>query len=235
MKTIQDQINEVVADIMKRQNIDPVNNSNNNKATTAATGPKTEEGKKISAQNSYKHGLTSSVEARFNLQGEAKNRFDELLAVYREEFKIQGQLESDLLLQYVWSVFSMERATRLESELDFSLDNIKNLERIQLYRQRHERNAMRLKKELGIAQKDRYAANEVNRMIEKQGYKHNISTAQPTYDLRFKVKQWNLAHCFSMHRDGLVRWPGEHNREYLPPGMFEWCAEQDLRQAALVA
>ncbi len=201
----------------------------------SSTGPRTQEGKQKSSQNAYKHGLTASVEARIALTGEAKERFDELLAIYKEEFKPQGQLQADLLLQYTWSLYSAERATRLESELEFSLDNLKNLERIQLYRQRHERNAMRLKKELGVAQKDRYAANEVNRMLEKQGYEHNVSTAQPTYDLRFKVKQWNLAHCFSMHRDGIVRWPVEAQREYIGDKMFEWCAEQDLRQAALIA
>jgi len=206
-----------------------------NRNALLSTGPKTEEGKKTSSQNSYKHGLTASVEARFNLKGEAKTRFDELLAVYKEEFKIQGQLEADLLLQYVWSVFSMERATRMESELDFDLENLKALEKVQLYRQRHERNALRLKKELGIAQKDRYAANEVNRLIEKQGDCHNISTAQPTFDIRFKAGKGNVFHVAAMHRDGLRRWPSEFGKVEVGPTVWAWCAEQDRRQAALVA
>ncbi|MEJ1936928.1 hypothetical protein WDZ92_42595, partial [Nostoc sp. NIES-2111] len=144
-----------------------------------STGPKTDEGKQRSSQNSFKHGLTASVQARFALTGEAKARFEELLEIYKLEFKPQGQLEADLFLQYVWSIYSLERATRLESEemmRDFSPESLKTLERLQLYRQRHERQALRLKRELGQAQKDRYAANEVNRLLEKQGFCHNVST-----------------------------------------------------------
>ncbi len=66
-------------------------------------------------------------------------------------------------------------------------------------------------------------------MLEQQRYAQTISTPQPTYDLYFKFKQWNLAHSFSMHRDGIVRWPGEHKREILPNGILEWCQEQDQR------
>jgi len=132
----------------------------------------------------------------------------------------------------------MERATRLESEAienDFSVENLKVLERIQLYRQRHERNAMKLKKEIGIAQFDRFGANEVNRLLEKQGFKHNISTAMPAGKIRYQLRRMNVFAFAGFLRDGLNRWPGDHGRQNVTPEVFDWCAEQDLRQAALVA
>ncbi len=208
------------------------------KVSKSATGPKSDEGKARSAQNSYKHGLTASVNARIALTGEAKARFDELLAEYKYAFKPYGQLEADLVLQYTWALYCAERATRMESEAiesDFSVDGLKVLEKIQLYRQRHERHALRLKKELGQVQADRFGANEVNRLLEKQGFCHNISAALPAYRIRYKHFKMNVFAFAGFLRDGLQRWPGDHGRKEVAPYIFDWCAEEDLRQAALVA
>lgn len=57
-----------------------------------SNGPTTSEGKARSAQNSLKHGLTSS---RVVLPHESKEEYEELEASFKETFKPFGAVEND--------------------------------------------------------------------------------------------------------------------------------------------
>ena len=89
-----------------------------NKAETARSngafskGPATEQGKAISAQNSLKHGLTSS---RIVLPGESQEEYDALEASIISRFKPVGELEMELAKEMASARWRLRRIDIMET------------------------------------------------------------------------------------------------------------------------
>jgi len=79
-----------------------------------STGPRTEEGKARSSQNSIKHGFTSR---QITILPEDQPVFDEMLAQYHAELRPEGILELDFFQQLVRASWDMRRASTLEAQL----------------------------------------------------------------------------------------------------------------------
>jgi len=76
-----------------------------------SNGPTSEQGKSRSSQNSTTHGLRSS---RIVLINESQDRYDSLLAKYRDIFKPIGQIEYDSLVQMVNAQWRIRRVQEME-------------------------------------------------------------------------------------------------------------------------
>jgi hypothetical protein len=182
----------------------------NRRNAQASTGPKTIAGKAASANNARKHGLTASLDSYAQLAPEDQQAFEALLADLREECKTQGPLEEQLLQQYAWSMFLVRRATAHETRAlaDFDLTpsdaNLRRLERMSDYRQRHERAAARARRELGEVQSDRFAANGPNSVLEYHCIDHKMSVVLPCWAMRKATfRKSNQFHFSAQYRDGL--------------------------------
>ena len=87
-----------------------------------STGPRTEEGKQRSSQNSLKHGLFSTKS--FLLPGENQEDFDRLLYHYTREHNPKGQTEEDLVRHLAQTEWRRRRIPALEADsIQKSLDS----------------------------------------------------------------------------------------------------------------
>jgi hypothetical protein len=85
-------------------------------------GPVTPEGKAKSALNAITHGLTSST---LVLTTESKEKFDALLASYRDEYNPQGQTENDLVEEIVAAKWLQRRSlAMITALLDVTMDRM---------------------------------------------------------------------------------------------------------------
>ena len=79
-----------------------------------SNGPVTEAGKAIAAQNSLKHGLTSS---RIVLPGESQDEYDRLEASFVRRFRPVDELEKELVVEMAASRWRLRRIQAMESAL----------------------------------------------------------------------------------------------------------------------
>jgi len=79
-----------------------------------STGPRTEEGKQRSSQNSLKHGLFSTKS--FLLPGESQEEFDKLLYRYNREHQPKGPTEEDLVDYLAHTEWRRRRIPALEAD-----------------------------------------------------------------------------------------------------------------------
>src|SRR5690242_18578876 len=85
-------------------------------------GPVTPEGKAKSALNAITHGLTSGA---LVLTTESKEKFDALLASYRNEYDPQGQTENDLVEELTAAKWLQRRSlTMITALLDVTMDRM---------------------------------------------------------------------------------------------------------------
>jgi hypothetical protein len=104
-------------------------------------GPVTPEGKAKSALNAITHGLTAST---LVLSTESKERYEALLASYREKFDPDGPIENDLVEEIVAAKWQQRRVAsmitalidvamdRMETEIRNEFENIDNAVRTAL-------------------------------------------------------------------------------------------------------
>ena len=85
-------------------------------------GPRTEEGKQRSSQNSLKHGVFSTKS--FLLAGESQEEFDRLLYRYNREHNPKGPTEEDLVRHLAHTEWRRRRIPALEADsIEKSLDS----------------------------------------------------------------------------------------------------------------
>jgi hypothetical protein len=77
-----------------------------------STGPRTEEGKARSSQNSLKHGVFAKT---IVLPGESQEEFDALLAGLRKDHKPEGETESNLVRGLAEIQWRLNRLRRYEA------------------------------------------------------------------------------------------------------------------------
>jgi len=77
-----------------------------------STGPRTEEGKARSSQNSLKHGVFAKT---IVLPGESQEEFDALLAGLRKDHKPEGETESNLVRGLAEIQWRLDRLRRYEA------------------------------------------------------------------------------------------------------------------------
>jgi hypothetical protein len=78
-----------------------------------STGPVTEQGKKTSAQNSTRHGLTSRIVV---IKGESQGEFDEFRAGLLADYKPKGTGEEAFAEEVIANAWRLKRAHRIEAE-----------------------------------------------------------------------------------------------------------------------
>ena len=79
-----------------------------------STGPKTNAGKAVVAQNALKHGVFSK---QILIDGESKNEFDSLKMEFYSQFQPQGLLENLFLERALTAAWRLSRVTQMESML----------------------------------------------------------------------------------------------------------------------
>ncbi|HYI93285.1 MAG TPA: hypothetical protein VEX68_07060 [Bryobacteraceae bacterium] len=87
-----------------------------------SNGPKTEEGKARSSQNSLKHGLNS--DKILVLQTERQEDYDSLRAAYLKRFAPQDEVELELVDEMVGAKWRLRRIRSIETEtMDMRMDD----------------------------------------------------------------------------------------------------------------
>jgi hypothetical protein len=83
-------------------------------------GPVSPEGKRASAMNAVRHGLTAQTVV---LSNESRNAFETLLAEYHETFQPQNRVEADLVTEMAVTKWRQQRAWAMEAAVvDFEMD-----------------------------------------------------------------------------------------------------------------
>jgi hypothetical protein len=141
-----------------------------------STGPRTPEGKAISAANSRTHGLCSKD---LVIAPEEQPEFDALQADHFRELKPDNVIEQTLFEQVVAASWNLRRIRRIEAALQDGLDPLaaikdetlqKQLDRLARHQTRLERSYHRAVKELKALQTERH-----NRSIMTPAYSTYIS------------------------------------------------------------
>jgi hypothetical protein len=78
-----------------------------------STGPRTEEGKQRSSQNSLKHGIFART---ILIPGESQEDFDKLLYHYKRDYQPKGEPEEDLIRLLAETEWRRRRIPLLEAE-----------------------------------------------------------------------------------------------------------------------
>jgi len=81
-----------------------------------STGPSTPEGKAISSQNNFRHGLTQTESDLTFLEGESKEAYAKALAGFQKEWKPDTETEHDLVQTLATRQFLRRRAMRLQNQ-----------------------------------------------------------------------------------------------------------------------
>jgi hypothetical protein len=121
-------------------------------AANASTGPRTEAGKRRSAANSLKHGLTSTD---LHVAQDEREEFDEFKASLLEEMQPHGPTQMVFFNSFLLASWSLLRISRMEAAYfeqgPEALEDPKirkALELLQRYHARHERSLYRARKEI---------------------------------------------------------------------------------------
>lgn len=132
----------------------------NRRNAQQSTGPKTPEGKARSAQNARKHGLSAS---KLHIPEEHRAAFEELENSLRQELRPQGTLEQLLFRRLLHAAWCLQLIEHYELELLARQTNpftdlqlAPALDRLQRYRNTHERSFRRYLHELRRQQTLRY-------------------------------------------------------------------------------
>lgn len=86
----------------------------NQRNARSSTGPWTDEGKAVSAQNALKHGLCSLL---IVVPGEAAEEFDQFAAELLAQLAPAGALEVVFAIRVVQAAWRLRRAIRLEQQI----------------------------------------------------------------------------------------------------------------------
>jgi hypothetical protein len=81
-----------------------------------STGPSTPEGKAISSQNNFRHGLTQSEGDLILLESESKEAYAKALAGFQAEWKPKTETEHDLVERLASRQWLRRRAMKLQTQ-----------------------------------------------------------------------------------------------------------------------
>jgi hypothetical protein len=107
-----------------------------------STGPSTPEGKAISSQNNFRHGLTQTEGDITFLEGESSAQYDKALAGFQKEWKPTTETEHDLVQRLATRQFLRRRALRLQNQFlapDGTILDQKQFALYNRYETQHER------------------------------------------------------------------------------------------------
>jgi hypothetical protein len=107
-----------------------------------STGPKSEEGKAISSQNNFRHGLTQTEGDLVFLEGESKELFTKALAEFQKEWKPATATEHDLVERLATRQWLRRRALKLQMQFmapDGTILDHKQFTLYHRYESQHER------------------------------------------------------------------------------------------------
>jgi len=156
-----------------------------------STGPRTGDGKQVSAKNAVRHGLNSTPDSLFAANPAERENYMHLKTKLREETLPHGATEELLFEQYAYSSFQSLRAQTIETEAqDRWLANPENqqlfvqMERAIKLGALFERRAAKAYKQLQDQQLNRLASVEVRAELEQAADPVPISTALPLSKLR---------------------------------------------------
>ncbi len=140
------------------------------------TGPRTEEGKQISSQNAFKHGLFSTKV--FLLPGESQEEYDKLIYRYTREYNPKGVTEEDLVNYLAQTEWRRRRIPSLEHDaimrsLESGDGERKFLHTYSIYEQRFTRAIQATLKTLSDHQAERRRGAAVRFRIAIILYKYN--------------------------------------------------------------
>jgi hypothetical protein len=107
-----------------------------------STGPSTPEGKAISSQNNFRHGLTQTEGEFTFLEGESKEAYAKSLAGFQKEWKPATETEHDLVQRLATRQFLRRRAFKLQQQFlapDGTILDQKQFALYNRYETQHER------------------------------------------------------------------------------------------------
>jgi hypothetical protein len=107
-----------------------------------STGPASIEGKAISAQNNFRHGLTQTEADITFLEGESKEAYAKNLADFQNEWKPDTATEHDLVQRLATRQWLRRRALKLQNQFlapDGTITNEKQFALYNRYETQHER------------------------------------------------------------------------------------------------
>ncbi len=107
-----------------------------------STGPKSGEGKAISAQNNFRHGLTQTEGDFVFLEGESQQAYAKSLAGFQKEWKPATETEHDLVERLATRQWLRRRALKLQMQFMASDGTILDQKQFALYHRyetQHER------------------------------------------------------------------------------------------------
>ena len=131
-----------------------------------STGPKSEEGKARSAENSLKHGLSSS---EIFVKPEEQDLFRQFRHDYMAELQPAGPLEHGLAAAVIHAAWNLRRIRTLEAGLDIGDEqNEPTLDRLARYARRFESTLLRCTRELRTLQSNRAAIPYAEATLETE-------------------------------------------------------------------
>jgi len=107
-----------------------------------STGPSSPEGKAISAQNNFRHGLTQTEADLTFLEGESQEAYLKNLAGFQKEWKPATETEHDLVQRLATRQWLRRRAFRLQQQFlapDGTITDQKQFALYNRYETQHER------------------------------------------------------------------------------------------------
>jgi hypothetical protein len=107
-----------------------------------SSGPSTPEGKAISSQNNFRHGLTQNDGDLILLEGESQEAYAKSLAGFQKEWKPSTATEHDLVERLVTRQWLRRRAMKLQKQFlapDGTITNEKQYALYHRYETQHER------------------------------------------------------------------------------------------------
>jgi hypothetical protein len=122
--------------------ISPAQLAANQANAQLSTGPSSIEGKAISSQNNFRHGLTQNEGDLILLEGESKEAYAKSLASFQKEWKPDTATEHDLVERLASRQWLRRRAMKLQTAFLAPDGTITNEKQFALYRRyeiQHER------------------------------------------------------------------------------------------------
>jgi len=107
-----------------------------------STGPSSIEGKAISSQNNFRHGLTQTEGEITFLEGESKEAYAKSLAGFQKEWNPTTETEHELVERLATSQFLRRRAARLQNQFlapDGTITDQKQFALYNRYETQHQR------------------------------------------------------------------------------------------------
>jgi len=156
-----------------------------------STGPSSTEGKAVSAQNNFRHGLTQTEGELTFLEGESKEAYSKALAGFQKEWKPATETEHDLVERLATRQFLRRRALRLQQQFlapDGTILDQKQFALYNRYETQHERahnkaladlmrlKSLRLREQNGFEsqkRKDEIHAYQIKALQDRE-YRNNL-------------------------------------------------------------